>query len=116
MGGGTGLSMNSMFRVVTENTVLAIPKGQIRLFLDVGASYFLSRLPGFVGEYLGLTGTQLDGNEIIACGLATHFVLSKDLFLLENALSEVASLDASTISRVINGFSRSLKKDSAFRR
>ncbi|KAJ9685120.1 hypothetical protein PVL29_017232 [Vitis rotundifolia] len=118
MGGGAGLSMNSMFRVVTENTVFAMPEGQIGLFPDVGASYFLSRLPGFVGEYLGLTGARLDGNEMIACGLATHFVLSKDLLLLENALSKVASSDPSTISKVISGFSSkiSLKKDSAFRR
>ncbi|KAL6327762.1 hypothetical protein AAG906_025511 [Vitis piasezkii] len=55
---------------------------------------------------------------MLACGLATHFVLSKDLLLLENALSEVASSDASTISRVISGFSSkiSLKKESAYRR
>ncbi|CBI29144.3 unnamed protein product, partial [Vitis vinifera] len=118
MGGGAGLSMNSMFRVVTENTVFAMPEGQIGLFPDVGASYFLSRLPGYFGEYLGLTGARLDGKEMLACGLATHFVLSKDLLLLENALSEVASSDASTISRVISGFSSkiSLKKESAYRR
>ncbi|XP_034705032.1 3-hydroxyisobutyryl-CoA hydrolase 1-like isoform X1 [Vitis riparia] len=118
MGGGAGLSMNSMFRVVTENTVFAMPEGQIGLFPDVGASYFLSRLPGYFGEYLGLTGVRLDGKEMLACGLATHFVLSKDLVLLENALSEVASSDPSTISRVISGFSSkiSLKKESAYRR
>ncbi|XP_010659050.1 3-hydroxyisobutyryl-CoA hydrolase 1 [Vitis vinifera] len=118
MGGGAGLSMNSMFRVVTENTVFAMPEGQIGFFPDVGASYFLSRLPGSFGEYLGLTGARLDGNEMLACGLATHFVLSKDLLLLESALSGVASSDASTISRVISGFSSkiSLKKDSAYRR
>ncbi|CBI29141.3 unnamed protein product, partial [Vitis vinifera] len=118
MGGGAGLSMNSMFRVVTENTVFAMPEGQIGLFPDVGASYFLSRLSGSFGEYLGLTGARLDGSEMLACGLATHFVLSKDLLLLENALSEVASSDALTISRVISAFSSkiSLKKDSAFRR
>ncbi|KAL6326292.1 hypothetical protein AAG906_004789 [Vitis piasezkii] len=156
MGGGAGLSMNSMFRVVTENTVFAMPEGQIGLFPDVDASYFLSRLPGsfgkvvnssydftifqhnfleylihvvlthfpficvnrYEGEYLGLTGARLDGSEMLACGLATHFVLSKDLLLLETALSEVASSDALTISRVISAFSSkiSLKKDSAFRR
>ncbi|XP_034705398.1 probable 3-hydroxyisobutyryl-CoA hydrolase 3 [Vitis riparia] len=118
MGGGAGLSMNSMFRVVTENTVFAMPEGQIGLFPDVGASYFLSRLSGSFGEYLGLTGARLDGSEMLACGLATHFVLSKDLLLLENALSEVDSSDALTISRVISAFSSkiSLKKDSAFRR
>ena len=32
------------------------------------------------GEYLGLTGARLDGNEMLACGLANHFVLSKVLF------------------------------------
>ncbi|RVW67627.1 3-hydroxyisobutyryl-CoA hydrolase 1 [Vitis vinifera] len=98
--------------------VFAMPEGQIGLFPDVGASYFLSRLPGYFGEYLGLTGARLDGKEMLACGLATHFVLSKDLLLLENALSEVASSDASTISRVISGFSSkiSLKKESAYRR
>ncbi|RVW89143.1 putative 3-hydroxyisobutyryl-CoA hydrolase 2 [Vitis vinifera] len=95
-----------------------MPEGQIGLFPDVGASYFLSRLSGSFGEYLGLTGARLDGSEMLACGLATHFVLSKDLLLLENALSEEASSDALTISRVISAFSSkiSLKKDSAFRR
>ncbi|KAL6327519.1 hypothetical protein AAG906_021605 [Vitis piasezkii] len=84
-----------------------------RTLPDVGASFFLSRLSGSFGEYLGLTGARLDGSEMLACGLATHFVLSKDLLLLENALSEVASSDALTISRVIGGFSSkiSLKKD-----
>ena len=33
------------------------------------------------GEYLGLTGARLDGKEMLACGLATHFVLSKVLSL-----------------------------------
>lgn len=26
------------------------------------------------GEYVGLTGARLDGAEMLACGLATHFV------------------------------------------
>jgi len=29
------------------------------------------------GEYLGLTGTRLDGAELLSCGLATHFVPSQ---------------------------------------
>ncbi|KAL6326289.1 hypothetical protein AAG906_004786 [Vitis piasezkii] len=117
MGGGVGLSMNSRFRVVTENTVFAMPEVQMGHFPDVGVSYFLSRLPGFFGEYLGLTGAQLNGTEMLACGLATHFVLSKDLLLLETALSEAAS-DTSTIAKVINRFARKTfpKQDSAFMR
>ncbi|XP_058226068.1 probable 3-hydroxyisobutyryl-CoA hydrolase 3 isoform X2 [Rhododendron vialii] len=104
MGGGAGLSMNGMFRIVTENTVFAMPEVLIGHFPDVGASYFLSRLPGYYGEYLGLTGARINGVEMLACGLATHFVLSKDLQQLENALCELVSSDALTISKLINKF------------
>ncbi|KAI6676697.1 hypothetical protein NL676_037493 [Syzygium grande] len=78
MGGGAGLAMHAAFRVVTENTVFAMPEASIGLFPDVGASKFLSKLPGSFGEYLALTGTRLDGGEMLACGLASHFVLSKE--------------------------------------
>ena len=30
----------------------------------------------YAGEYLGLTGARLDGAEMLACGLATHFMPS----------------------------------------
>ncbi|KAJ0677149.1 putative 3-hydroxyisobutyryl-CoA hydrolase [Helianthus annuus] len=50
MGGGVGISIHSTFRIVTENTVFAMPEVLIGLFPDVGASYFLSRLPGFFGK------------------------------------------------------------------
>ncbi|KAG5539299.1 hypothetical protein RHGRI_019759 [Rhododendron griersonianum] len=104
MGGGAGLSMNGMFRIVTENTVFAMPEVLIGHIPDVGASYFLSRLPGYYGEYLGLTGARINGVEMLACGLATHFVLSKDLQQLENALCELVSSDALTISKLIDKF------------
>ncbi|KAI4379312.1 hypothetical protein MLD38_005628 [Melastoma candidum] len=86
MGGGSGISMNSPYRIVTENTVFAMPEAAIGLFPDVGASYFLSKLPGHLGEYIGLTGTRLNGSAMLACGLATQFVPSKDLEYLEKAL------------------------------
>ncbi|KAL6974751.1 3-hydroxyisobutyryl-CoA hydrolase [Sarracenia purpurea var. burkii] len=56
------------------------------------------------GEYLGLTGATIDGIDMLACGLGTHFVLSKDLEPLENALSEVVSSDPLVISELINKF------------
>ncbi|XAR51165.1 3-hydroxyisobutyryl-CoA hydrolase [Bertholletia excelsa] len=120
MGGGAGLSMHAKFRIVTEQTVFAMPEAAIGLFPDVGAPYFLSRLPGFF-EYAGLTGTRLDGSEMLACGLATHFVHSKDLASLENELESMSSrcaLDVPTISQVINKFACEvpIKQDSAYNR
>ncbi|KAI6676700.1 hypothetical protein NL676_037496 [Syzygium grande] len=118
MGGGAGLAMHAAFCVVTENTVFAMPEASIGLFPDVGASKFLSKLPGSFGEYLALTGARLGGGEMLACGLASHFVLSKDLPLLEKSVCEEAPLKKSTISDLLNRFAHkpSLKENSAFRR
>ncbi|KAJ8499911.1 hypothetical protein OPV22_010463 [Ensete ventricosum] len=118
MGGGAGLSMNGRYKIVTENTVFAMPEAALGLFPDVGASYFLSRLPGFFGEYLGLTGTRLDGADMSACGLATHFVLSKDLPLLEKSLYEVDTADPIIIQGIIAKYAQqtTLKEESALRR
>ncbi|KAI9087830.1 hypothetical protein K1719_030160 [Acacia pycnantha] len=118
MGGGAGLSMNTTFRVVTERTVFAMPEASIGFFPDVGASYFLSRLPGYFGENLGLTGRRLDGAEMVKCGLATHLVPSKKLNLLENSLRSVTTSDISTIRAIIDKFSEiaDLKEDSSLKR
>ncbi|KAJ0579681.1 putative 3-hydroxyisobutyryl-CoA hydrolase [Helianthus annuus] len=68
------IAIHGRFRVVTDNTLFAMLETALGSFPDVGASYYLSRLPGFFGEYVGLTGARLDGAEMLACGLATHFV------------------------------------------
>ncbi|XP_031128268.1 3-hydroxyisobutyryl-CoA hydrolase 1-like [Ipomoea triloba] len=105
-GGGAGLSIHGRFRVATEKSVFAMPETALGLFPDVGASYFLSRLPGFFGEYLGLTGSLLDGTEMLACGLATHFVPSERLSSLEEALHNINSSDPTIISAIITEFSQ----------
>ncbi|GMY22880.1 3-hydroxyisobutyryl-CoA hydrolase 1-like, partial [Fagus crenata] len=118
MGGGAGASIHGRFRVATENSVFAMPETALGLFPDVGASYFLSRLPGFFGEYVGLMGTRLDGAEMLACGLATHFVPSEKLSLLEEALCKIDSSDPAIISAVIDEYSQQpyMKEKSAYHR
>ena len=73
-GGGVGLSQPCRYRVATENTKFAMPETGIGLFPDVGGGWFLSRLPGRIGQYLALTGHRLDGAETFALGLATHYL------------------------------------------
>jgi enoyl-CoA hydratase/carnithine racemase len=74
MGGGVGLSLPCTYCVATENTKFAMPETGIGLFPDVGGGWFLSRLPGRMGQYLALTGHRLDGAECHALGLATHYL------------------------------------------
>lgn len=61
MGGGVGIAVNGRYRIATERTTLAMPEAAFGFFPDVGASYFLPRLQGKLGHYLGLTGFRLKG-------------------------------------------------------
>jgi len=79
MGGGVGISLPARFRIATENTLFAMPEGAIGLFPDVGAGWYLPRLPGQVGKFLALTGARLDGAECLWAGLATHFISATSL-------------------------------------
>ncbi len=96
MGGGLGVSVHGSARVVTEHAVMAMPETAIALFPDIGASYFLPRLPGRTGLYLALTGARVSAGDALYTGLATHFVPRAALESLKAALSRqgVAALAA----------------------
>jgi enoyl-CoA hydratase len=79
MGGGVGISLPCDYRVATENTRFAMPETGIGLFPDVGGGWYLSRLPGRVGQFMALTGARLDGAECHYLGLATHYVSQASL-------------------------------------
>ncbi|TFI57803.1 enoyl-CoA hydratase/isomerase family protein [Sphingomonas parva] len=79
MGGGVGISQPARYRIATENTRFAMPETSIGLFPDVGGGWYLSRLPGRIGQYLALTGARLDGAECLALGLATHYLPAASL-------------------------------------
>lgn len=94
MGGGVGVSFHGSHRVAGENIVFAMPEVGIGFFPDVGGSYLLSRLPGYIGLYLGLTGSRMKQADCVATGLANHACRSEDLEALENELCEASDLDA----------------------
>jgi enoyl-CoA hydratase len=79
MGGGVGLSIHGRYRVATERTLFAMPESAIGLFPDVGGSYFLPRLKGRIGAFLGLTGERLKAADLLHLGIATHYVESARL-------------------------------------
>ena len=85
-GGGVGISQPAAFRVATENTKFAMPETGIGLFPDVGGGWYLSRLPGRIGQFLALTGARLDGAECHAVGLATHYIASENLARVKAAI------------------------------
>lgn len=79
MGGGLGISVHGEIRIVSEKALIAMPETAIGFFPDVGATYFLPRLPKGVGMWLGLTGARIGGADAVAIGLATHFVPSDQI-------------------------------------
>lgn len=105
MGGGASLMVPMKFSVVTEKTVFATPEASIGFHTDCGFSYVLSHLPGRLGEYFALTGARLSGEELVAVGLATHFVPLDKLSELENHLVSLNSGDEKVIKAAIEEFS-----------
>lgn len=64
MGAGVGYSIHGRYRIATERTVFAMPEPWIGAMPDIGSSFFLPRLDGKLGFYLGLTGSRLYGKAI----------------------------------------------------
>jgi enoyl-CoA hydratase len=96
MGGGVGISLPAKVRIATENTKFAMPETGIGLFPDVGGGWYLSRLPGRIGQYLALTGHRLNGAECLALGLATHYMPADALDQAKHAIADKPqAIDAS---------------------
>lgn len=89
MGGGAGLSVHTPFRVVCESTRFAMPETTIGFFNDVGTTFFLPRMDGNLGVYLGLTGDELSGLDAYVAGVGTHYVPEKNFAKLQQRLTDL---------------------------
>lgn len=86
MGGGVGISIGGTHRIVTEKTKWAMPEMNIGFFPDVGASYFLNKMPGLLGRYLALTSEVISGADALYAGVADFFVEGENWTELESDL------------------------------
>ncbi|KAF8035631.1 hypothetical protein BT93_C1611 [Corymbia citriodora subsp. variegata] len=124
MASGAGISLPGMFRLATDKTV---NRPEIAKFLKQEAgtntnnytshdpstqireiqqkSFFhLSRLPGYLGEHPALPGDKLNGVEMVACRLATHYSLNARLALIEECLGRLTTDDPSVIETSLSQY------------
>jgi enoyl-CoA hydratase len=94
MGGGVGVSVHGSHRVAGDRFQFAMPEVGIGFFPDVGATWFLPRMPGELGTYCALTGERFGIADACAAGLATHRIASARFAALLDGLSGTVSVDA----------------------
>ena len=94
MGGGVGIGCHGTHRVVGESSQIAMPETGIGLVPDVGGSLMLALAPDHLGEYLGLTGARMGGDDAILAGFADYFIPQEQWPALISALEETGRADA----------------------
>lgn len=105
MGGGVGLSGHASHRVATDRTKLAMPEVGLGFFPDVGGTWLLSRSPGEIGTYFGLTGQTMNGPDAIHAKFADAVVPAVKWPELREALTKVRQgATAADVTKLINGF------------
>ena len=98
MGGGAGLAINAAHVVAGDRFLFAMPEVGIGFFPDVGAAWFLPRLPRRTGFYFALTGLRANAGDALAVGLARTFAASATFEPLARALEDEEPVDA-TVAR-----------------
>ena len=93
MGGGAGVSVHGKYRLADASLDFAMPETGIGFIPDVGASYFLSRLPGEIGLYLGLTAQRIGLGDALAMGLMTHAVAMRDFEAVIEMLAQGSAVE-----------------------
>ena len=94
MGGGVGVSVHGSHRVAGDRFQFAMPEVGIGFFPDVGATWFLPRMPGELGTFCALTGERFGNGDGCGAGLATHRIASARFAALHDALTGTVPVDA----------------------
>ncbi len=94
MGGGVGISVHGSHRVAGDRFSFAMPEVGIGFFPDVGATWFLPRMPSQTGTYCALTGERFGIGDALAAGIVTHRIPSARFPALLEGLSGTVPVDA----------------------
>jgi enoyl-CoA hydratase len=93
MGGGVGISIYGTHRVAGENMAFAMPETGIGFFPDIGGGWFLPRMPGMIGMYLGLTGRNCTRADVYYAGVVTHCIPAAQFETVKAAMIEGEPID-----------------------
>ncbi|PAB58247.1 enoyl-CoA hydratase/isomerase family protein [Anaeromicrobium sediminis] len=95
MGGGVGVGVAATHRIVTEKTKWSMPEMNIGLYPDVGGSYFLNKMPTYMGRYLALTSCIIRGADVLYTEGADYYMESSKwddlIYEIENGKWEIDS-------------------------
>lgn len=100
-GGGIGISLLGTHCVAGEGYRFAMPQVGIGFLPDIGGTYFLPRLFGWMGTYLALTGASIGPADAHRLRLVSHYIPSANFGVVKDALA-----DNQPIDRVLDGLHR----------
>ncbi len=117
LGGGMGLVQGASLRVISERTRMGMPEVGIGYFPDVGGSYFLPRLPGNLGIYMGVTGNHVGSADALYAGLADYSVPYERFAELEQRLDQQdwRSPAQATLTNMVRSMGCSELPDASFK-
>lgn len=104
MGGGVGISVHGSHRVGTAQLLFAMPETGIGFYPDVGATYYLSRMPYKIGFYLGLTGTRIGYADCYATGIVQEIVERDSFPAIISALVDAKIPDKKSVTAILKTF------------
>ena len=101
MGGGVGVCLYGTHRVAGENIRFAMPETGIGFVPDIGARWFLPRMPGNWPALSWPNGPDLRPRGLLYLGFATHCVPDGEFETIKAAMIEAEPIDA-----VFDGYRR----------
>jgi len=113
MGGGLGVFMGADFRIVPEQTRIAMPEVTVGLFPDAGGTWMLRNMEQHQALFLGLTGASINSADALSAGLASHGVAAAETASLRDDLLQIgwqgqAEADHQLITEILAGYATPL--------